>query len=276
MRPSLPVWTRLAPSRWADTWVERLAWAGRDRIVCTAFPGRKTVRLQVFCKNERDAAKLLRLFGGRVSQVAPHAVAPAPKPFWLKIGKKLLVAGSDALPPASLKRLPRLVVPAGLAFGTGDHATTAMCLRQLAELPVPEKARLLDAGTGTGILALAGAFWGWRAEGIDNDPDAIREAKKNAALNPKVPAVRWSVRGVGKGRLPAGAYRAITANLFAALHVRHAAWLARGLHPEGAMILSGILREQENEVAGAVKAAGLKIRKTLRKGKWICLVCRAS
>jgi hypothetical protein len=58
MRPSLPVWTRLAPSRWADTWGERLAWAGRDRIVCTAFPGRKTVRLQVFCQKEGDAAKL--------------------------------------------------------------------------------------------------------------------------------------------------------------------------------------------------------------------------
>jgi ribosomal protein L11 methyltransferase len=190
------------------------------------------------------------------------------------MGRKLVVAGSDAAPPAGMRHLPRLVIPAGLAFGTGDHATTAMCLRQLAALAAPKGGRLLDAGTGTGILALAGGLMGWKAEGIDNDPDAIREAKKNAALNPQAPSVRWSVRGVGKGRLQAGTYHVITANLFAELHVRHAAWLARGLHSGGTMILSGILREQEKEVARAVKAAGLKIRTTLRKGKWICLVCR--
>jgi ribosomal protein L11 methyltransferase len=274
MRPSRPVWTRLVPAPGADTWVERLAWTGRDRIVCTEFPGRKTVRLQVYCKTDADAGKLVELFGGKVSQVAPHAVAPASKPFWLQVGKKLLVAGTDAKPPARLGKLPRLVIPAGLAFGTGDHATTAMCLRQLSGMHVPQGGRLLDAGTGSGILALAGALWGWKAEGIDNDADAILESRKNAALNPGVPPVRWGVRGVGGKALPKAAYHAITANLFAALHVQHAGWLAHGLHPEGSMILSGILREQEKEVVKAARAAGLKIRKTLRKGKWICLVCR--
>src|SRR6185436_3140265 len=107
--------------------------------------------------------------------------SPAP----IRIGRRLEVI-SEPGPPSGPAGRPQLIIPAAGAFGTGEHATTAMSLRLLEEITRnrPHSWRLLDAGTGTGVLALAARRLGAReVRGLDNDPQAVAHARQNAQLN---------------------------------------------------------------------------------------------
>ena len=174
------------------------------------------MRLEIYCAGEAEARGLAKRFGGRVRAVPagswqpPPATAPGHA---LGIGGRLWVTGREEELPALRAAHPgkaALCIPAAMAFGTGEHATTAMCLRLLAETARTLKAdghggawELLDLGSGSGILALAGKMFGARsALGLDNDPHAVRIARENAALNGvrggPVPA-RGSVEGLEPG-----------------------------------------------------------------------------
>src|SRR5213079_2251151 len=101
-------------------------------------------------------------------------------------------------------RNQKLIIPAGVAFGTGEHATTAMSLRLLEKLTRRWKPgwSIVDLGTGSGILALAGKRFGAnRVIGIDNDPTAIATAKENARLN-KIDNVDFRVTDVRRWKPP--------------------------------------------------------------------------
>ena len=169
-----------------------------------------------------------------------------------------------------------IYIPAGMAFGTGEHATTEMCLRQLVKMGRREKRDVLDAGTGSGILALAAAALGHRVSGIDCDEVCIREAKKNALLNAHIPKVRWKKVSLEKLSDEAASYDVITANLFSDILVGEMEHLARLLKPEGRLILSGILKEQAGDVVRAIRDAKLTILRQLRKGKWVCILAEKS
>ncbi|MDR1191411.1 MAG: 50S ribosomal protein L11 methyltransferase [Verrucomicrobiales bacterium] len=269
------VWQRIIPAKWTDEWLERLAWAGPQNCAVTYLPGRKTARLEVYALTAAQRKKLTREFGGRaVSKPQASWLAPQRRAFVLPLPPWLCLAARAAAIPPKYRRLPRLIIPAGLAFGTGEHATTGLCLRQLLKhLPAGGGARVLDAGTGSGLLALAASLRGARVTAVDYDADSIATARANARLNAGVPPVTWRRADLLQFK-PAGQYTLLVANLFADLLVkalpRFKQWLAAG----GTLIVSGILRGQEAAVAAALRKERLTVSARFRKGKWICLVAK--
>ena len=158
----------------------------------------------------------------------------------------------------------------GMAFGSGLHETTSMCVKAL-EKYMPEDAKVLDVGTGTGILAMAAVLLGAEsAMGIDIDDEAVRVATENIRKN----GLDGSI-AVMKGDLMEGIdYRpdVIVANLMADLVMMLSPAAAAQLGPEGLYITSGILDIKEDTVADAVRAAGFDIIEIMHDGEWRCIV----
>ena len=192
----------------------------------------------------------------------------------IRVREKLVIVGSERERKALAKTLPGralLVIPAGMAFGTGDHATTATCLRFLADLSAEFGGRpweMLDLGAGSGILGLAARVLGARrVVAGDFDPHAVRTAKENLRLN--------GISGVAvqkidvRGWQPARTWDVVAANLFSGLLIETAPKLAAATAPGGRLVFSGILREQEAAVVAALRKAGLRIDRLVRKGKWV-------
>ena len=164
-----------------------------------------------------------------------------------------------------------LVIPASLAFGTGEHATTATSLRLLEQLTRDWKPgwSLVDLGTGSGIVALAAKCFGaGQVTGIDNDPVAISVAKSNAGLN-KIRGVRFQLGDVHKFK-PAPQTDVIAANLYCDLLIDILSKLRCG----GSLILSGILRSQEAELAQVLQQNHYDIIRAKRRGKWVAILAR--
>jgi ribosomal protein L11 methyltransferase len=144
----------------------------------------------------------------------------------------------------------------GLAFGTGNHETTRLCVERLVEFErsLPTGAaglRAVDAGCGSGILALSAALLGFGdSSGFDVDPEAVRVSLANAGLNGMPGRVRFSAAGLPEG-LSGGPADLLMANIQADILVRHAADLAAAVAPGGVLVLSGILAAE----AGAVREA---------------------
>ena len=169
-------------------------------------------------------------------------------------------ARPDALrtahPTAHTIKPALLVIPASLAFGTGEHATTAMSLRFLEQLTRRWNPgwSLVDLGTGSGILALAAKRLGaGLVIGIDNDPAAISMAKSNARLN-KIRGATFQLGDVHRWN-PAQKTDVITANLYSDLLIEILPKLRGG----GWLILSGILRSQKDEFVRALQRNHLDI-----------------
>ena len=157
---------------------------------------------------------------------------------------------AEPVPPGMVE----IVLDPGMAFGTGTHPTTSLCLDALsALLEARPGASVLDVGTGSGLLAIAAAKLGaGRVAGNDNDPIAVRVARENAALNGV--ALDLNERDVDAQR---GPFDVILANILANTLVALAPALAAQLAPGGVILLSGILTPQEEEVRAAYLAAGL-------------------
>ena len=158
----------------------------------------------------------------------------------------------------------------GMAFGTGTHETTALCLVALDEL-VQGGERLLDIGTGSGILAIAALLLGAaKAEGVDIDPMCVRTAGENAALNGV--GDRFVVEIGDLSDKASGQYDIITANIVANAIKQLAPQIPALLAPNGTFIASGIIDEREDEVAQAIRAAGLAVREIRRDNGWVCIL----
>ncbi|MCL2545349.1 MAG: 50S ribosomal protein L11 methyltransferase [Clostridia bacterium] len=162
----------------------------------------------------------------------------------------------------------------GMAFGTGTHETTAMCLRMLERCVQPGCA-CLDVGCGTGILAIACALLGAsKVTAVDIDPTAVTVAERNVRAN----GVAGTVR-VRQGDLlkesPAGeAAGVLVANIIADV-IRALASPARAhIAPGGVMICSGIIREREQDVLESLCAAGYTIAERFEQGEWVCLAAK--
>lgn len=170
----------------------------------------------------------------------------------------------------------KLRIEAGAAFGTGHHGTTVGCLLAYdALLKQARFDRVLDVGTGTGVLAIAAARTGSRRTvGTDIDPVSIRIARENARVN-RAPARFVHANGLSH-RLVTGAapYDLVFANILA----RPLAVLARpikgALKPGGIAILSGLLRAQARTVLAAYRARGWRLRRRLHRDAWTTLVLR--
>jgi ribosomal protein L11 methyltransferase len=172
-----------------------------------------------------------------------------------------------------------LALDPGMAFGTGLHPTTRLCLRALERLAdrgilargsAPDgTARVLDVGCGSGILAIAAIRLGAGAAlGVDTDPIAIEATLANAGRNRVARRVRARA-----GTLPSGgpAHDVVLANLIASLLVTLAEALARELRPGGTLIASGIFVDREADVRTAFASAGLQVTGGLAEGDWVAL-----
>lgn len=131
---------------------------------------------------------------------------------------------------------------------------------------------MLDAGTGSGILALAGRRFGaGPVLAIDHDPLAISTAKRNAQAN-RIRGMKFVVGDVRK--VATGNFAVITANLYSELLTEMLPVFARNLDSEGSLIVSGLLRAQEADLIRRVGRHGFEVRETRRRGKWIALWLR--
>jgi ribosomal protein L11 methyltransferase len=258
-------WRKLSAARWEDVWPERLS-EFADRLAITTLPGAKTIRLEVFALERREAERLAKAFGGTVvRQTRDWLNTAAPRPP-ISIRGRL-----DIVTDAQEQRAgrPALVVPAGMAFGTGEHATTLNCLRLLADFakPRPGAWDALDLGCGSGILALAAKRLGARQVlAGDFDPACVRIARENARTN----GLRLAVRKLDVFTWePDRTWDLVTANLYSTILAGIAPKLAQALAPDGVLIFSGVLRTQEREVAAAFRRAGLRVGTVKRQGKWV-------
>ena len=181
------LWRRLAAPRWLIANEKLLRSRVRDRLTVIERPGWKRVLLEVACKSGEQARALVKEFDGRAERLLRDWLERLAKEKCrpLRIGKRLVITHAKEKREAG--SFPyRLVLPAGAAFGTGQHATTAMSLRLLEQVTREWTSgwSLVDLGTGSGILALAARCFGARQIlAIDNDSHAIATAKENARIN---------------------------------------------------------------------------------------------
>ncbi|MBI5514619.1 MAG: 50S ribosomal protein L11 methyltransferase [Deltaproteobacteria bacterium] len=162
----------------------------------------------------------------------------------------------------------------GRAFGTGQHATTALAARAIARRIVVQKPTLLvDVGTGSGILAFTAALLGVpRAVGCDNDPDAVSAARENAERMSFAGGVEFRVGGPEalSERAPL-----VVANIEAAVLVPLAEALASRVLPGGALVLSGVLATQREAVVEAYTRLGFTLERCDAEDEWVAPELRA-
>jgi len=172
--------------------------------------------------------------------------------------------------------VPQLHIPHGLAFGSGEHATTYMLLRELTRREdwsrsTSRRTTVLDLGTGSGVLALTARLLGARKiVATDFDPDAVRTARQNETLNFAEPQVRWRCADVKKLRAMVR-YDLVLANLFSGILSEAAPQIAGCVSGSGELWLSGILDSQKDEVNAAYRKQGLRLIEARRRGKWVML-----
>ncbi|MEI6072082.1 MAG: 50S ribosomal protein L11 methyltransferase [Verrucomicrobiae bacterium] len=269
-------WTRLSSQKWEDAWEERLRFLGPGRVAMLAWPNSRALKVEAFC--DRLTAELLaKRFGGRAEKIPDHLLAGGPSrpraPLAIR-GKLRIFSGEEGWRKSG-NRPGDIWIPAGMAFGTGEHATTATCLRLLCDAAgsLPARWRAMDAGTGSGILAIAAEKLGAAAvEAFDFDPACVRIAKENAKNNRcrRMKITRADARKLSSFQ------RAdiILANLFSELLLASAAGFARKLACGGHLIFSGVLREQATEVAAGLARAGFEPPRIIARGKWIAGLAR--
>ncbi|HUR28816.1 MAG TPA: 50S ribosomal protein L11 methyltransferase, partial [Planctomycetota bacterium] len=191
---------------------------------------------------------------------------------WKKSWKPFRVAGFALVPRDHLKPLrpgdQRFVMEPGGAFGTGRHPTTRGCLRAIARRARPGE-RILDAGFGNGVLAVACALRGAREiVAFDIDAAALPYAELLAADNGVARVCRWRIGGFeGLGPADQG-FDGVCANLFADLIQGHAADLARALRPGGWFAISGCRADFREATLRALAAAGLSLEERSTRGRW--------
>ena len=163
----------------------------------------------------------------------------------------------------------------GMAFGTGLHPTTRLCLASLetlADRGALASARVLDVGCGSGILAIAAAKLGAASVvGVDTDPIAIEATTANAARNGLADRIEAHVGSLPSGRAPSDL---VLANLIASVLIALAGGLRDELKPGGLLLASGIFVDREGEVRRALDDVGIDVEAQSTEGDWIALAAR--
>lgn len=185
----------------------------------------------------------------------------------LRVGRNLVVTPPWETPELGLDDVP-IVVDPGMAFGTGSHPTTQLCLIALEDLVRPGM-RVADVGTGSGILAIAAAKLGASyVIGTDIDPLAAQIARVNAGIN--------GVDIHAQEELPSGAYDIVVANILADVIIGLKEELASLTAPDGLLIASGIIDVREEDVRVAIESVGFTLVKVQQQAEWVALILRRS
>ncbi len=251
---------------------------GPQAVLISETPLSDRAEVEALYIDMPDGALLSKLAGAEVH------VALLPDIDWIKLSQ-------EGLPPVRAGRffvygthdageVPKGVLPirieAGMAFGTGHHETTARCLGALSDLAKKRRyANVLDLGCGTGLLAIGAAkLWKRRVIASDIDPVAVEVTRENARANGVSSLVSASIAdGLASPALASHApYDLIIANILAEPLTRLAPSIARTLAPGGSLVLSGLLRWQENLVLCFYRPHGLVLRAVRRENAWVALV----
>jgi ribosomal protein L11 methyltransferase len=205
--------------------------------------------------------------------------------------KDWLAENQQAFPPLTVGRyrihgthLPEgartgriaVAIDAATAFGTGEHGSTRGCLLAIHDMAKRGRpTRILDMGTGTGILAIAAAkTWRRRVAAFDIDPEAVRVAARNARVNgvAGLMASRWAASPADRV-LDAGApYDLVLANILARPLIAMARGLARAAAPNARVVLAGLLPWQEAAVLAAWRRVGFNLRRRILVDGWSTLI----
>lgn len=265
-----------------DALADELAFVlGRDGLGVELEPaGASTTRVKAYWAQAQArplpveaAADVLRAFGldpeacglrsegvedGRWVERYQAALKPLP------LGERFVVVPGDTWPEATDRRIVR-VVP-GMAFGTGEHATTRQCAAALERLVEPGSA-WLDLGTGSGVLAMIAKLSGAaRVLAVDVDPAAVEVAREGFAANglgDGLEAREGSIDG-----LEGAGFDGVAANIFSSFFLRHAPKVAASLRRGGVLVAAGFLTDDLPEIREAFAEAGLRIRATGSEGPW--------
>ena len=245
---------------------------------------RTTVAVHLYVSPDDSAAEIARLLHSRLTAAGTHYTLQAAgvrqedwenswKQYYhpLELGRRLAVVPSwEAYDNKDGRAV--ITLDPGLAFGTGTHETTALCLETLDER-VKGGERVLDIGTGSGILAIAALKLGAaRAEGVDIDPMCVRTAGENAARNGVSDRLQVLIGDLSDKA--SGTYDIICANIVANAIKALAPAVPALMAPEAVFLASGIIDERKDEVIAALAGAGLALEQVKEKNGWVCLVCR--
>lgn len=220
-------------------------------------------------------------------EYAPPAVSSITEEDWssnwkehfkpLRVGSRLVIKPTWESFPESADDIILELDP-GMAFGTGAHPTTLLCLSMLEKYltsAMNSEAKTLsalDVGTGSGILSIAAVKLGVaRVTAIDIDPEAVRVAEENCVLNKVDSAVSVSDTPL---QVVQGRYDIVLANILAEELVRMAPELVRRMAPGGTLILSGILLEKEDLVLNGFAGFAVTLSEVVREQEWSCIVFR--
>jgi len=167
-----------------------------------------------------------------------------------------------------------IIIEPSRGFGTGHHASTRLCLRALSDIDVNGR-RVLDLGTGSGVLAMAALVSGAREViGMDIDQDAIDSARQSQELNPRIAGIHWLVgdfRDAGWEALSGGPFDVVLANLTGGMLISSAARIRQLLHRDGVLMCS---RFDQDEQAQVEEALGLPRHAEFLEDRWVGLELR--
>ena len=231
---------------------------------------RDVVIVHMYLAPDENPAEVMPLFEERLKNSGIDYQLNAWKKYYhaMDIGNRLAI-----VPGWEQYETDRTVITMdpGMAFGTGTHETTSLCLETLDAI-VRGGERVLDIGTGSGILAIAALKLGAAvAEGVDIDPMCVRTAGENAQRNGV--ADRFTVLVGDLSDKASGQYNTITANIVAAAILSLAPHVPALMAPGARFIASGIIDERKQEVLDGLVAAGLQPVEVKEKRGWVCIIC---
>ena len=272
-------WHKTAPAEQEALWQQRLENVA-GAVISAGFQASR-LSVDVYTENAEEALVLQACYGGTVEELATvdwvAATAPENTPPLIIRDKIVISASADAAVLAELHaKYPRRIIltfPAERAFGTGNHATTSTCLRMMCDHVrhlQPGSWTLADIGCGTGVLALAGLRLGAaHAISFDFDPVAVEVAERNIKRNGGADNLELFQADVFEWA-PAPGQQAdvVLANLFSTVLQKAFPRLIAAMKDKGILIISGILNTQAAETLAAAEAAGLKVQKSISRGKW--------
>ncbi len=188
----------------------------------------------------------------------------------IAIGTQLLVKPSW-IKQKPLKNQAVVVLDPGLSFGTGNHPTTSFCLHEVVSSRVAGTSqRMLDIGCGSGILAIAAVKLGYATvKAFDFDPEAVRVARENAAVNKVSDKLRPTKNDITKiNRKPTRGYDLVCANLISNLLIQEKERIRSQVGEGGKLVLAGILAREFLEVRKAFESMGFRLLQSRIEGEW--------